>query len=325
MTDRSGTRDAAAEKHEASVQRFIRSAGAPFRAALTSRRGRWWLLATVTTAGWLALAFWMASGDTDDEALWAMLLICGLVGVGQLVALLPLGTDAPRPRSGRGRRAGTVARPRKRTSGTWLLRWWQMLALAAAHILVVTVLAFTLVQPAEYDDDRLGTAVLVLFIGTLGWFLVPLVLFVVLIVILLVVGLIVAGVSLIASARQAPGDSSLTRARTVSRGTAMIGGGVALACLIAAIPFVSSGHAVGSYKGAAVAAAIVLLLQAVGIVPSPDAWWYAILRYGYLVGLVAVLQYASFPVFSLSRARREGQDPTSGGPPAHLSRDRWGG
>ncbi|MDR6611926.1 hypothetical protein [Leifsonia sp. 1010] len=315
MTDRSGTRDAAAEKNEASVQRFVRSAGAPFRAALTSRRGRWWLLASVTAAGWVALAFWMASGDTDDEALWAMLLICGLVGVGQLLALLPLGTDAPRPRAGRGgragtaRRAGTVARPRKRTSGTWLLRWWQVVALAAAHILVVTALAFTLVQSAEYDDDRLGTVVLVLFIGTLGWFLVPLVLFVVLIVILLVVGLIVAGVSLIASARRDPGDPSLTRARAVSRGTAMIGGGVALACLIAAIPFVSSGHSVGSYKGAAVAAAIVLLLQAVGIVPSPDAWWYAILRYGYLVGLVAVLQYASFRLWGPHVWRQGEREP----------------
>jgi hypothetical protein len=287
---------APAEKAGASLQSFLRSAGAPFRAALTSRRGRWWLLAIVTPVGWIALALWMASaGDTDDDGtLWGILLICGLVGVGQLLALLPLGTDVPRGKSGKPQRSGKPGKSRKRTTGTWLLRWWQVLALAAAHILVVTALAFTLVRPEEYEDNRLGTAALVLFIGTLGWFLVPLVLLVAGIAILVVVGLIVAGVSVIASARQAPGHSPLSRARTVARGTAMIGGGVALASLITAIPFVSSGHAAGSYKGAAIAAAIVLLLQAIGVVPSPDAWWYTILRFGYLVGLVAVLQYAAF-------------------------------
>ncbi|MGO4592555.1 hypothetical protein AB4Z18_01910 [Leifsonia sp. 2TAF2] len=297
MTDRVETSDSGtAEKDGASLQRFLRSAGAPFRAALTSRRGRWWLLAIVTAAGWLTLALWMASADDtgDDDALWAMLLICGLVGVGQLLALLPLGTDAPRAKRAKAGKPGKPGTSRKRTVGTWLLRWWQVLALAAAHILIVTALAFALVQPEEYEDNRLGTAALVLFIGTLGWFLVPLVLFVALIVILVVVGLIVAGVSLIASGSRANGLSPLSRARTVARGIAMIGGGVALASLITAIPFVSSGHAVGSYKGAAIAAAIVLLLQAIGVVPSPDAWWYAILRFGYLVGVVAVLQYAAF-------------------------------
>jgi hypothetical protein len=150
------------------------------------------------------------------------------------------------------------------------------------------------VQPVEYDEPQLGTAFLVLFLGTIGWFLVPLILFVAIVVMALVVGLFVAGISRFVTARRLPRELALSRARSVSGGIAMIGGGLALASLIVAIPFVSTGHTVASHKGAAVAAAVVLLLQAIGVVPSPHVWWYALIRVGYLAGVAAVLQYATF-------------------------------
>ncbi|MEV8213228.1 hypothetical protein [Leifsonia sp. NPDC077715] len=265
------------------LRRFLTAVALPFRSALTSRRGRWWLFGVVTVAGWLALAGWMAWSDDpgDDVALWTMLLICGVVGLGQGLALLPLGTDTRTRKRGK----------KKEADGTWLLRWWQVLLLAVAHILVVTVLALTLVEPVGYDDIQLGVIFMVLFLGTIGWLLVPLVLFVAIVVVALVVGLIVTGVVRIVVAARSPRSAALSRARGVASGIAMVGGGVAVGALIAAIPFVSSGH---GGKGAAVAAAVVLLLQAVGVLPSPDAWWYLLLRLGYLVGILAVVQYLTF-------------------------------
>lgn len=263
------------------LRRFLTAVAQPFRRALTSRRGRWWVFGISTVAGWLLLAAWMAwSPDPgDDAALWTVVLICGVVGLGQGLAILPLGTDT------RTRRRG-----KKRADGTWLLRWWQVLLLAAAHILVVTVLALSLVKPSG-DDEQIGAIFGVLFLGTIGWVLVPLVLFVAIIVVALVVGLVVTGVARIAVSARAPRTAALSRARGIASGIAMVGGGVAVGALIAAIPFVSSGH---GGKGAAVAAAVVLLLQAVGVLPSPDAWWYLLLRLGYLAGILAVVQYLTF-------------------------------
>ncbi|MGH1550448.1 hypothetical protein ACRAWB_15240 [Leifsonia poae] len=265
------------------LRRFLTVVALPFRRALTSRRGRWWLFGVVTVAGWLALAGWMALSDDpgDDAALWTMLLICGVVGLGQGLALLPLGTDTRTRKRGKNKEA----------DGTWLLRWWQVLLLAVAHILIVTVLALTLVKPMGYDDIRLGVIFTVLLLGTIGWLLAPLVLFVGIVVVALVVGLIVVGVARIVVSARAPRTAALSRARGVASGIAMVGGGVAVGALIAAIPFVSSGH---GGKGAAVAAAVVLLLQAIGVLPSPDAWWYLLLRVGYLVGILAVVQYVTF-------------------------------
>lgn len=274
---------------------------------LASDRLRWWGFGVVTVAGWLALAGWIAgfgaiarldpgASPADDGTVWWVLLLCGLVGAGQGLFVLPLQGDqgkGPRPsrRSRPSRPSARAGRGRTRrpTAGTWLLRWWQWGLLILAHVVIVVVLAVALV-PAE-GDAALEAVFDVLLLGGLGWVVLPLALFTILVVIGLFLGLVVVGAARVRAGLRAPEGAALTRARALSGGAAILGTALALVCLVAAIPFMGL-HYAG--KGSGLAAIVVLLLEAVRIVPGPPGWLHELDRDGYLLGVLAILQYLTF-------------------------------
>lgn len=273
-----------------SLPELLSASTRPLRRLLADDRLRWWGFGIVTVAGWLGIAVWLAAVDPAtspaDDSIWWMLLVCGLVGTGQGLFVLPLQGDqgtGPRPRR----------RPRKRqgkpTQGTWLLRWWQWLLLIAAHAVVVIALAVTLVPAA--GDASLEAVFDVLFLGGLVWIVLPLGVFTILVVIGLFLGLVALGIARVRAGLLAPEGAALTRARALSGGAAMLGTALALVCLVAAIPFMGL-HYHG--KGSGLAAIVVLLLEAVRIVPGPPGWLHELDRDGYLLGVVAIVQYLTF-------------------------------
>lgn len=272
---------------------------------------RWSVFSAATVLGWIVLAAWMAGLDprvspADTAAVWWMLGLCGLVGSGQWLAAAPFRDDdalrpppqtgsqprtAPRQRSAMARRDGVRRREygRRGVRGDWLLRWWQWLLLFAVHGAVVVALAGALVGGDQ--DAMLEVVFDVLLLGGLGWAVVPLVLLTVLIVLGLVLGLIVLGVRGVAEGSRAPAGAALTRARAISGGVAMLGAAIALTCVIAAIPFMGL-HYAG--KGSGLAVIVLLLLEAVRVVPGPPGWLHELDRDGYLLGIVAIVQYLTF-------------------------------
>ncbi|MDN4613199.1 hypothetical protein P5G50_01935 [Leifsonia sp. F6_8S_P_1B] len=274
-----------------SLPQLLAASTRPLRSLLADDRLRWWGFGVVTVLGWIAIALWLAAVDPAvspaDDSIGFLLLVCGLVGTGQALFVLPLQGDqgkGPRPRR----------RPRKRrgrqTQGTWLLRWWQWLLLIAAHALIVIVLAVTLIPQA--GDAWLEAVFDVLFLGGLVWIVAPLGVFTILVVLGLFLGLVVVGVARVHAGLTAPEGAALTRARALSGGAAMLGTALALVCLVAAIPFMGL-HFHGG-KGAGLVAIVILLLEAVRIVPGPPGWLHELDRDGYLLGVVAIVQYATF-------------------------------
>lgn len=269
---------------------------------------RWVVLAVTTVAGWVAIALWLPTphGHFDGhENLWPVMVTCGLVGIGQAYAQF-FGQERVEPRS------------KKKKTRTALLRWWGVLALIAVHIAVVCALAAAIV-PVTEDDSRFSAGADVLFLGFFGWALGPIIALLAVVIVVMTIGLTSLGFTDLEKASRAP--RGLPRARLTSNGIALLGLMVALLALIAAIPWLG---VPGGGRGAALAAAIVLLLEAVHVMTPPPGVWLLVDRIAYLVGIVAVLQAPAFALWVKLTGRSESQASAEAGHDAGVFRPESG-
>jgi len=239
---------------------------------------RWSLLAVGTVGGWIAIALWLPTqhGRFDGhEQLWPLMVSCGLVGCLQAYVQL----------------CGTERTGRDGKTRTALLRWWGVLLVIAAHVAVTFALSSLIVPPVT-ADARFDAAADVLFLGFFAWALGPLIVLLGVAIVIAVVAFSGAGFTDLEKASRAP--RGLPRARLISNGVALLGLTVALLALIVAIPWLGIQ---GGGRGAALAAIVVLFLQAIGSLPASSNPWLEFDRIAYLVGLAAALQALFFTLW----------------------------
>jgi amino acid transporter len=250
-----------------------------------SRSLRWVILAIATVGGWAAIALWLPTQHgrfEGDEQLWPLMITCAVVGCAQAYAQF----------SG-GRADGAEAKVKHRS----LLRWWQVVLLVVLHCVVVSVVAVSIVSPVT-SDSSFDAVLDVLVLGFFGWVLGPIIGLLALCIVLMAVGFSELAVTDLEKAARLP--RGLPRARLLSTGIALFGLIVALLALIAAVPWMG---VQGGGRGAAIAAALVLLLQAVHVLPAPTGLWFLVDRLAYLIGIVAAVQGLVFTLVAKATGR----------------------
>lgn len=246
------------------------------------------VLALTPLGGWTAIALWLSAmgghfaGDEggDGSGIAPLLITCGIVGTLQALCLL----GSP---------------PGHRARRTLLA-----LGLGMLHVGVVLVLVHLIVP-----RDGSGDALLDVFVlGTLGWFVIPLLVMVIGGLGLVVIGPVREAIALLVRACTDRSAAASARVWSASKGIAVLGvAGVALFWTAGVPEDPSHFHGIGS----ALVFAVELFLQSVHVLVGPPGWYFAADRIGYLISVIAVAQCGVGAVLVRRGAARRRDEATS--------------
>lgn len=236
-----------------------------------SERTRGRIVLTTAVLGWLAVSVWMVV--QRDAPRWpgvmVLAVVFGVLGLSYLVTML-LG---------------------ERPGGRPVLRWAALVVIV--HMAVVTALLFTVVREPNRLGKALDTVLIAPGLGVLfaGFGLIAL-------AALLGVCLgISAVVDLTTRALRDGALSRLERVRTLSLAACILGATLAFVC-VSITPRPEAMHDSIHGKGAGVAIAYYLFLQAFGITETAPGWYEHTINIVFIVSLVLIAQILLRPLWT---------------------------